>query len=1134
MSLASRSRASGGVQDAQAKEALPTRLGSLNVAVEMTETPWRLGIDAIVVSVDASGPGFLGHTISEALNLQLAESGFEGVTAEEPKIVRLEGTLPADANKLSALILATARERPLRASSQIEGPATLGAVERATEAVLEQSASAGIRRLGLSLLGAGAAGLASIDVATTQAQIIARIAERGIDLTDIIFVCRDDQTRRLVNRAFEYRAILDRARTAVLASGPANDARVKGIPEEELRRALQTDDRTLWQACESKFAALRRLDAELEERRARVLGTPTDGYGAGYSMPTSEGVLGKVVGSIGTDRGWASSPSDVDAMLKTDRRWTELFANRERAQAQLEADLVEQSLVPILRTAVNDWLASQRVYTRDERRRAFALPLGVIDRSGLRSEPIPDSVVRTSAHDQLRMLTDPSERTHCSVGVAGARGCGKTTVLRQLHDTWGSGVRVLAYAPASYVPREFLLYLYGLVCKQVLARNAYGPVRDPAEREEGTRSQQRRFATVGVPLVIAALGFLGMVTWTALGAAEDALALFGVASLISLVIGFLLAALTRGATPASLMGRPGILLWWIRGRLYLAFPALERLAVAAIAACSATIVGAGILSWSDRAVTGIALVVLSLFSAVLALHRRPSDEAVAEDELTKHAVAYLRVTSDPLMQPLRPDDWSAWNDPPASTPVRLQSPRGRGYLLAVLTGIAAVQVLMVVVGVALVFGDSVEREWALAISTVVLGGGVASLLAAVEIWSRNQLSALRGFPPLDPESVRAERQLARITSQRSVMAGWSGTARFAASSWMPFGVDIGTTGSTTEADVPLGVPEIIDGIKQMLPVRGEALVVIDELDKLESVDKARAFLNEIKGILDADHTRFLVSMSEDAIASFERRGLPFRDVFDSSFDEVVRMPYLAPAEADVLLKRKVLDVPPAYLALAYAQSGGLPRDLLRSLGRILAVPSSAGFASEVPRSDLVRHVIHEDLAAKRDAATGAIKSILIEPAASSLLRAFYEMDTCQPVGPRSKPCLLDDDWLVGFDQVHIFVPGDDSPDLPELRTLQRLAVELLGYFYYCRTVLELFVPDDQKSVDRLVDAVDEGSGRILTQLARARQNFAVNPFVAWEQVSSLRSEQQIGLASFPVPRPLMTPTSAANSSATRS
>jgi hypothetical protein len=123
---------------------------------------------------------------------------------------------------------------------------------------------------------------------------------------------------------------------------------------------------------------------------------------------------------------------------------------------------------------------------------------------------------------------------------------------------------------------------------------------------------------------------------------------------------------------------------------------------------------------------------------------------------------------------------------------------------------------------------------------------------------------------------------------------------------------------------------------------------------------------------------------------------------------------------------------------------------------------------------------------------------------------------------------------MGFDQVHIFVPGDDSPDLPELRTLQRLAVELLGYFYYCRTVLELFVPEDDKSIDRLVDAVDEGSGRILIQLARARQNFAVNPFVAWEQVSSLRSQQQIGLADFPVPGALMTPTSTANTSATGS
>nr|WP_296069865.1 hypothetical protein [uncultured Actinoplanes sp.] len=116
----------------------------------------------------------------------------------------------------------------------------------------------------------------------------------------------------------------------------------------------------------------------------------------------------------------------------------------------------------------------------------------------------------------------------------------------------------------------------------------------------------------------------------------------------------------------------------------------------------------------------------------------------------------------------------------------------------------------------------------------------------------------------------------------------------------------------------------------------------------------------------------MLSMSEDAISSFERRGLPFRDVFDSAFDEVVRVPYLECAESVSLSGRRLSDLPLQFGALAYCQSAGLPRDLLRATGRILSL--SRVDQSPPSPATVAWQVVHRDLRGKAEAVTAAIKS----------------------------------------------------------------------------------------------------------------------------------------------------------------
>ena len=106
-------------------------------------------------------------------------------------------------------------------------------------------------------------------------------------------------------------------------------------------------------------------------------------------------------------------------------------------------------------------------------------------------------------------------------------------------------------------------------------------------------------------------------------------------------------------------------------------------------------------------------------------------------------------------------------------------------------------------------------------------------------------------------------------------------------------------------------------------------VAIDELDRLQEPAEAMKFLNRIKGLFPIHECSFIVSVAEDTWAGFESRGLPIRDIFDSSFDEVISVEMLKPAESRDFLKRKSVDFTDAQALLCHCLSGGLPRDLIR-------------------------------------------------------------------------------------------------------------------------------------------------------------------------------------------------------------
>ena len=99
---------------------------------------------------------------------------------------------------------------------------------------------------------------------------------------------------------------------------------------------------------------------------------------------------------------------------------------------------------------------------------------------------------------------------------------------------------------------------------------------------------------------------------------------------------------------------------------------------------------------------------------------------------------------------------------------------------------------------------------------------------------------------------------------------------------------------------------------------------IDELDKIGSAEQAEHFLNEIKGIFGIPHVYFMVSVSDDALTAFERRGLPLRNAFDSSFDEIMHVGPLSYDESRRLLYRRVIGLSEPYVALCHCLAVASP------------------------------------------------------------------------------------------------------------------------------------------------------------------------------------------------------------------
>ncbi|HYP56327.1 MAG TPA: hypothetical protein VEQ41_08535 [Solirubrobacterales bacterium] len=388
-----------------------------------------------------------------------------------------------------------------------------------------------------------------------------------------------------------------------------------------------------------------------------------------------------------------------------------------------------------------------------------------------------------------------------------------------------------------------------------------------------------------------------------------------------------------------------------------------------------------------------------------------------------------------------------------------------------------------------------------AIAAIALGAGALLIsIPSVDPWAPLRLAArLRPVLRDDRPTATAEIRLRQIWYQQTFSSGWSGSLKF------PVGVGLGAEQSTQLAEKQLGFPDVVALYREFLDLlraHGQVRIGIDELDKMED-ERARRFLNEIKVIFRAVNCFYLVSVSEDAMSYFERRGLPFRDVFDSSFDEVTKVGYLSLDASRRLLRRRVVGLPVQFACLSHVLGGGLARDVIRVARHVCDQPAESSLEA------VVDAICARQMTGKCEAARVAVRR-LRDPSRVMLLSEWLR-GLEEAISDRA--ALLDK--CGSFDRDFLLVlgrpPQEEGELLREYREALSIALETIGFAYFVATLRELM--SRLRGESETKEAIETSA---IERLAQARQAFSVDPSEAWRAISAVR-EGPLGGDGVPFP-----------------
>jgi hypothetical protein len=360
---------------------------------------------------------------------------------------------------------------------------------------------------------------------------------------------------------------------------------------------------------------------------------------------------------------------------------------------------------------------------------------------------------------------------------------------------------------------------------------------------------------------------------------------------------------------------------------------------------------------------------------------------------------------------------------------------------------------------------------------------------------------------------RARQHLVRVRYLQTRTSGWSSTVGLSPGSG-------GFSFNSARAEQPLSYPEIVSEFRKFArTVAAEVhrdgsrvFIGIDELDKIGTPEQAEHFLNEIKGIFGIPRVYFMVSVSDDALNAFERRGLPLRDAFDSSFDEIIEVTSLSYAESRRLLYRRVIGLTEPYVALCHCMSGGLARDLLRAARQVTrAAQTLTSAASHLPSEDEegTPAFAYQLLRQQQDRGAPVLSTICAAVVTEDLRRKLRAVSRLANVTGSGTTRELQQTLSMaarylqaGESPLAIVDIFSERAVMNEPDPVMALRLDLAAYAYYCATLQDAFT--GELDVTRFIRATTTADPGSFDALAAARQAFSVDPYLAWRSVTEFR------------------------------
>ncbi|MFE7070326.1 P-loop NTPase fold protein [Streptomyces sp. NPDC057620] len=335
-------------------------------------------------------------------------------------------------------------------------------------------------------------------------------------------------------------------------------------------------------------------------------------------------------------------------------------------------------------------------------------------------------------------------------------------------------------------------------------------------------------------------------------------------------------------------------------------------------------------------------------------------------------------------------------------------------------------------------------------------------------------------------------------------------------------LSLGASRTTSLSTIPPNYPALVHDFRDLLADiavdlhkhKKRFIVAIDEVDRLGTDEQALEFLREIKAILGVPHVYFLISVAEDVGAAFVRRGMPYRDVTDSAFDDVLHVQPGVLKDSTAILQKRAdddaggEDVPRRFVLLAHALSGGIPRDLMRYARRLMEV-------RKVPRDrelgDLSKRVILDELSETLAGFRTLLAKQQWSPETSAILGSFRDLvghlRTACPCRDRS------DQLRLALEHFAIHARrGQEGPDGIDLTAETRLLIEeAAAYAYFSLTLLDIFTRE--RFNDPMTAASRNGPDGDPELLAEARLELAVSPYSARRLIDGIREAWRLAPSS---------------------